>query len=124
MAKDAGSFEVHGCPREDSRLSGGSPAQGPGPAAQALSRRRRLGSTPVATPVGPRLSFTSRPSATSHAESPGKYRINKKVGRIGGYVRYEDRDLAPGEALWRLAIGKEDVEGRFALRGGVFVVIA
>ena len=47
-------------------------------------------------------------------ENPLPVGINKKVGRIGGYVRYEDRDLAPGEALWRLVIGKEEVEGRFA----------
>jgi hypothetical protein len=32
--------------------------------------------------------------------------------------------LGPRETLWRLVIGKAEVDGRFVLRGGAFVVLA
>jgi hypothetical protein len=33
-------------------------------------------------------------------------------------------DLGPREVVQRLAIGKAEVDGRFVLRGGAFVVLA
>ena len=47
--------------------------------------------------------------------------IAYEAGRIGGYNWENDRDLGPREAAWRLVVGKEEVEGRFVLRGGRFV---
>jgi hypothetical protein len=50
--------------------------------------------------------------------------IAYEAGRIGGYDWENDRNLGPVEAVWRIVVGREDVEGRFALRGGVFVALA
>lgn len=44
------------------------------------------------------------------------------AGHLGGWVG--DTYLGPIEAVWRLEVGKEPVEGRFALRRGVFVELA
>jgi hypothetical protein len=46
--------------------------------------------------------------------------IAYEVGRIGGLDWVTDEDLGPMDAVWRLVVGKEDVEGRFVLRGGRF----
>jgi hypothetical protein len=47
-----------------------------------------------------------------------------EVRRIGGIDRDTGEDLAPVEAIWRLVVEGEAVEGRFALRGGGFVELA
>jgi hypothetical protein len=57
-------------------------------------------------------------------ENPGPIGIASEVDRIGGFDWDKDRDLGPREAVWSLAIGKEPVEGRFALRAGRFVELA
>jgi hypothetical protein len=50
--------------------------------------------------------------------------IAYEAGRIGGYDWENDRNLGPAEIVWRLVVEGEPVEGRFALRGGVFVELA
>jgi hypothetical protein len=57
-------------------------------------------------------------------DNPSPIGIASEVGRIGGFDWQADRSLGPVEAVWSLAIGKEDVEGRFALRAGRFVELA
>jgi hypothetical protein len=56
--------------------------------------------------------------------SPSPIGIAYEVGRVGEFDWDTDEDLGPREAIWRLVVGKEDVEGRFVLRGGVFVGLA
>jgi hypothetical protein len=50
--------------------------------------------------------------------------IASEAGRIGGHDWEADRSLGPKDAVWRLVVGKEEVEGRFALRSGRFVELA
>jgi hypothetical protein len=50
--------------------------------------------------------------------------IASEVGRIGGLDWDTGEPIGPREAVWRLVVGKEDVEGRFALRFGRFVELA
>jgi hypothetical protein len=51
-------------------------------------------------------------------------------GHLGGWRTdfskpgFPSEDLGPREAVWRLVIGKAEVEGRFALRRGEFVELA
>jgi hypothetical protein len=46
------------------------------------------------------------------------------AGRSGGWDWRTDEDLGPREAVWRLVVSKEEVEGRFVLRGSRFVELA
>jgi hypothetical protein len=75
----------------------------------------------------PRVRPGDLPGSIGVSASPDHYMpigIASNVGRIGGYDWQADRSLGPVEAVWSLSIGKEDVEGRFALRGGAFVALA
>ncbi len=55
-------------------------------------------------------------------EDPRPIGIAFEVGYLGGFHLGEDR--GPIEAVWHLMLGKEPVEGRFALRFGLFVELA
>ncbi len=37
---------------------------------------------------------------------------------------YASEDLGPPEVTWRLVLGKDELEGRYVLRHGVFVELA
>ena len=49
------------------------------------------------------------------------------AGHLGGFVEDRSRrgpghrDLGPREAVWRIVLGKAEVDGRFVLRSGEFV---
>jgi hypothetical protein len=43
-------------------------------------------------------------------------------GHVGGWAN--DQWLGPLEAVWRIVIGREELEGRWALRDGCFVELA
>jgi hypothetical protein len=45
-------------------------------------------------------------------------------GQVGGHDWESERLHGKPEAVWRLVIGKEELEGRFALRSGEFVELA
>jgi hypothetical protein len=75
----------------------------------------------------PRVRPGDLPGSIGVSASPDHYMpigIASNVGRIGGYDWQADRSLGPVEAVWSLAIGKEDVEERFVLRAGRFVELA
>ncbi len=48
--------------------------------------------------------------------------IASESGRVGGWR--DEINLGPREAVWRLVVGKVEVEGRFILRSGRFVELA
>lgn len=50
--------------------------------------------------------------------------IAYQAGHLGGWRWETDEELGPVEPVWRLVVGKEEVEGRFALRDGRFVRLA
>jgi hypothetical protein len=57
-------------------------------------------------------------------DNPSPIGIASEVGRVGGFDWDTDRDLGPREAVWRLVVGKEELDARFVLRGGRFVELA
>jgi hypothetical protein len=72
----------------------------------------------------PRVRPGDIPGSIGVSSSPDHYipiGIASNVGRLGGYDWQADRSLGPVEAVWSIVVGREDVEGQFALRGGVFV---
>jgi hypothetical protein len=75
----------------------------------------------------PRVAPGDVPGSISVIPSPDKplpIGITSEVGRAGGFDWDTDEDHGPREAVWRLVVHKREVEGRFALRGGVFVELA
>jgi hypothetical protein len=75
----------------------------------------------------PRVGPGRLPCATGVAEVPGgsiPVGIAYGAGRVGGYDSEDDRDLGPAEAVWRLVVREEEIDGRFVLRGGRFVELA
>jgi hypothetical protein len=46
------------------------------------------------------------------------------LGHVGGWDWRTEEDHGPPEQTWWLVVGKEEVEGRFVLRGGRFVELA
>jgi hypothetical protein len=75
----------------------------------------------------PRVRPGDLPGSIGVSASPEHYMpigIASKVGRVGGYDWQADRSLGPVEAVWSIVVEGESVEGRFALRGGVFVEVA
>jgi hypothetical protein len=80
----------------------GSGGSGPAEAAgQGQDRRSddQLGRLPSAIGVGVPLDV-SAPIGIAY-----------QAGRIGGYDWEDDRDLGPVEIVWRLVVGKEEIEG-------------
>jgi hypothetical protein len=61
---------------------------------------------------------------TPAPDDPAPIGIALEAGRIGGLDWDTGEPIGPREAAWRLVVGKEDVEGRFVLRGGRFVELA
>ncbi len=55
-------------------------------------------------------------------EDPRPIGIAFEVAHVGGFHFGEER--GPIESVWNLVIGGEPVEGRFALRFGLFVELA
>ena len=66
--------------------------------------------------------FPAAISIVISPEDPRPIGIAFEVGHLGGFYLGEDR--GPVESVWKLTIGKEPVEGRFALRFGRFVELA
>jgi hypothetical protein len=67
------------------------------------------------------------PSAIGVVEGPGSswpIGIAYGAGHLGGWRWDTDEDLGPVEPVWRLVVGKDEVDGRFVLRGGRFVELA
>jgi hypothetical protein len=74
----------------------------------------------------PRLAPGDLPCAIGVEESPGGRQVGiaYPVGHVGGWDWRTDEDHGPPEAAWRLAIGGQDLDGRFVLRSGRFVELA
>ncbi len=66
--------------------------------------------------------FPGAISVVISAEDLRPIGIAFEVGYLGGFRLGEDR--GPIESVWNLVIGKEPVEGRFALRMGYFVELS
>ncbi len=66
--------------------------------------------------------FPAAISIVISPEDPRPIGIAFEVGHLGGYYLGEDR--GPIESVWHLMIRKEPVEGRFALRFGLFIELA
>jgi hypothetical protein len=57
-------------------------------------------------------------------DDPVPIGIAYEVGRIGGLDWDTGEPIGPREAVWRLVVGKDEVEGRFVLRAGRYVELA